>query len=624
MAEGKGDSLVGSLRASGVLTSLDWHFARTLVSLSVGEVGEVLLAAAMVSRAVSQGHVCLDLRHLTGQSAVRSGGNEMIPVEWPELAMWRESLRESSLVTEINGEPQPEDVRHPLVLEGDRLYTRRYWLYESELAARLNARAVDVDLALSDAEAAERIECLFGPVGPETDWQRVAAAVALTRRLCVITGGPGTGKTHVVANLLAVLAEDERRRRDRLPEVLVLAPTGKAANRISESLAASASRLDCAEDVRALVAAKASTIHRALGRDLHSRSGFRHRAGSPLPADVVIVDEASMVDIALMSKLLAAIPAAARVVLLGDRDQLASVEAGAILADVCGEVGDSAYSAQSAARIEKVSGGEVPRALADTPPIADSIVHLRRNYRYGGDSGIGRLASAINAGDEKLVLDILNSDEGGAVELRPSLENDASFVGRAVDAMAPLFEDTEPTQKLAFLSRFRILCAVRRGPFGVEALNLEIESRLRGQGSIEGDVDTYPGRPLMVRHNDAETGLFNGDVGIFERCAEGSLRAYFPEPDGGEAREVSLGRLPAHETVYAMTIHKSQGSEFEEVAIVLPNRPSPILTRELLYTAVTRARSKVTIYAAPEIVQLALRQRVERTSGLGARLGWQE
>jgi exodeoxyribonuclease V alpha subunit len=406
--------------------------------------------------------------------------------------------------------------------------------------------------------------------------------------------------------------------------VLLLAPTGKAAHRLGESLAAGARELDCAEDVRALVGGRAMTIHRALGRAGRWRTRFRHHRANPLRAGIVVVDEASMVDISLMSRLLDAVAPAARVVLLGDRDQLASVEAGAILADVCGEADRFEYSPDLAKQVAALGGGDVAsagaasRGGATTPAVRDAIVQLRRNYRYDENSDIGRLAAAINAGDVGAVLRVLTAQSDGPVALRPGLEVDSSPYQGFERAYDGLFADVSAAERLRSLDRFRVLCAVRRGPLGVEGVNQRIEEGLRLSGSIATDGEHYPGRPVMVLHNDAETELFNGDVGLLLEGEGGGMRAHFR--DRAEVRSLSIARVPAHETVYAMTIHKSQGSEFDEVAVVLPDQPSPLLTRELLYTAVTRARRKVTIYASPDIVAKAVEQRVARASGLVERL----
>lgn len=602
-----------ALREARALSDLDWHFARTLSDIAGENDDVVRLAAALVSRAVAQGHVCLDLAAATGEVELVAEDGEPLTVRLPAAAQWHTALAASAVAG-------PPASAAPLVLDGDRLYSRRYWRYETRFAELVRARCTDVEPALTATEIAAALDRLFGAPAEATDWQRVAAVVALHRRLCIVSGGPGTGKTFTVAKILALLAENHRRATGGMPAVVLVAPTGKAANRLGESLRETAPRLVCDEEVRELLRGKPMTIHRALGRRARTRTGFVHDESNPLRADVLVVDEASMVDVALMARLFAALRPPARVILLGDRDQLASVEAGAILADLCGDGGGVAYSRAMAARIGVYGGGATAAVPAATTvaPLADSVVVLSRNYRYGGASGIGQAATAINRGDAAALFDILDSPKYADVSLAAPIDRDGDALMERIDgALAGLFKAQDIAERLRALTGFRVLCAVRRGPFGVEQLNRVVEARFRAAGWIEGEREFYPGRPIMVVQNDAETRLFNGDVAVVAESS-GEMRACFPDPDG--VRLVSPGRLPSHETVYATTIHKSQGSEFDEVAVVLPDKASPLLTRELLYTAVTRARGRVTIHATPEIVSRAVQRRVERASGLPDRL----
>ncbi len=603
------DNDVRSLRSAGVLSSLDQHFARILCDV-VGETDpSVRLASALLSRALSQGHVCLDLSHRGVPSNQVGDDRDPVAVEVPDVESWHAAIAASPLVGDTTS-------TSPLVLDGFRLYSRRYWRLETDLASRLLERCVDVEPSMSRDQLAQLFTRLFGPGDGGTDWQRVAAVVALHRRLCVITGGPGTGKTHTVAKIVVVLAEEHRAGSGELPDVLLVAPTGKAANRLGESLAAAASTLDCDDEVRQLVCTGPMTIHRALRRQPRTRTRFLHGPQDPLPADLVIVDEASMVDVALMSRLVAATRRRCRLVLLGDRDQLASVEAGAILADLGGDAERTGFTPAAAKRIARIGGDVVPVAPGEVPVIRDSIVALSRNYRYAAASGIGQLAAAINRGAADEVAEVLVSEDVPDVVLCP-WDRGSPVLDRARGALRRLFAD-DVGERLSALGAFRILCALRRGPYGVEGVNRFIEERMRRASATAQGEENYAGRPIMIVQNDIETGLFNGDVGVMAPVVGGGLRAWFPQGEG--ARSLSLGRLPSFETVYATTVHKSQGSEFDEVAIVLPDQQSPILNRELLYTAVTRAKSKVTIYGTLEIVKLAVSQRVERASGLRDRL----
>jgi exodeoxyribonuclease V alpha subunit len=537
------------------------------------------------------------------------------------------------------------------VLDGsDRLYLARYWRFEQDLAAALARRSTTWAPGVDRDRLAADLRRLFpaAPSGP--DWQRVAAALAVLRNLTVISGGPGTGKTRTVAAILALLAGQSG---GRAPRVGLAAPTGKAAARLAQSIRRVRAELPLDEAERAALPEEAATLHRLLGV-VPGRSGFRHDAGNPLHLDALVVDEASMVDLPLMARTVAALPAHARLVLLGDRDQLASVEAGAVLADICGPASHPGYSADVAGALQQVTGFEVPTATqGPAAAVADALVVLRRSYRFGEASGIGALAARVNAGDAAGALELLASagprgspcsppgpgevvapapadPERGAsapsesgrrpdLQFRPVLEAErATLVGReVVPHFRALFEASGPGAALTALGRFRVLCALREGPWGVGALNALIERGLERSGLVPRERPWYPGRPVMVTRNDYALGLFNGDVGVLwpDPEAGGQVRAFFEVPGGG-LRRVPPARLPPHETVFAMTVHKSQGSELDEVLLVLPDRPSPVLTRELLYTAVTRARQRVQVWGNEAVLVAAVQARVRRASGL--------
>jgi exodeoxyribonuclease V alpha subunit len=451
---------------------------------------------------------------------------------------------------------------------------------------------------------------------PGPDWQRVAAITAVLRHLCVISGGPGTGKTSTVVRLLALLALTGGA---TPPVVELVAPTGKAAARLEEAVRTGRSMLP--EALRAAIPEHASTLHRLLRMRADStRPGFDR--DHPLQADVVVVDEASMVDLALMAKLVRALRPAARLVLLGDKDQLASVEAGAVLGDVCGDA--PGFSADFAARVSAIAGEPLPAgADADASPLRDAVVLLRHSRRFAPGSGIARLAEAMNRGDCDATLAVL---EAGAddVAWRPVTDARATrpqLAAAAVDGFATYLERiaaSAPDEAIfdAF-GAFRILCAHRAGPGGAAGINRLVEDALAARRLIRPAGPWYVGRPVMVTRNDHVLRLYNGDVGIVlvDPDDPGRLTVAFPGSDG-VARRISPARLPEHETVYAMTVHKSQGSEFDRVLLVLPPEPSRVVTRELLYTAVTRARSRVEMWAPEAVVRAGVAARVQRSSGL--------
>jgi exodeoxyribonuclease V alpha subunit len=607
------------LRRHGIVSPLDDHFARALGRIAGESRADVLLAVALAAERVRQAHVCLDLATLAGTAPrMEDAGGALSGYAFPDLDIWTAALADSPLTRADAGAP-------PVVVEGTRVYLRRYHLHETELARRVAeraaARADDVDVdTLRDG-----LRRLFPAGSGEPSWQRVCAAVALLRRFAVIAGGPGTGKTWTVTRILALLVEQAFSRGGRLPRVHLLAPTGKAAARLRESIREGRESLDVSAATRAAIPEESATIHRALGAT--SDGAFRHGPERPLATDAVIVDEASMVDLALMNRLLGAVPGTARVVLLGDRDQLASVEAGSVLSDICGGTEaerSTRLSGPASAEIRVVSGDEVP-ARDDGPSLADSIVYLRESRRFRDRPGIGALAVAIQEANPEAALAVLRAErfpEVGLVEPARALARQVSLL--VSERYAACLQAATPEQRLEAFGRLRVLCAHRRGPDGAEAMNQAIEHALESSDHVRLDDPYYVGRPLLVVENDPTTRLFNGDVGLVMRDASGAKAAWFGAVEAGPAasdgRFVALSRLPRAETAFAMTVHKSQGSEFDEAVLVLPPKPSPVLTRELLYTAVTRVRERVTIVASDDVVARAISTPTRRDSGLCARL----
>lgn len=529
------------------ISPLDEHFSRLLGRF--GGNARVQEAARYVSAARGAGHTCLPLSELAGGASA-----------------WTRDLRESPVI----GRPGEFN---PLILDDQgRLYLQRYWRYEQELAAGIRTRLAAPAAKLDEKRLNAAIERLLPSSDARTADQREAAAAALRSRFCVITGGPGTGKTRTISVILALFAEFS----PEPPRVLLAAPTGKAAARMTEALSQTTPH-------------DAVTLHRLLGIRPQSTTPWHH-AGNPLVADVVIVDEASMIDLALMAKLFAATPPDARLILLGDRDQLASVEAGHVLGDIC----------EAAA----ATGGGGFHAL-------------RQNFRFSSESGIQKLSTAVNRGETEAALGFLaKSSENLIGRALPAPGALAGQVREMIrDVHRRTLEAATAAEALRVQSAFRILCAIRGGPYGVDHLNRLAESVLAG--SLQPSGRHYPGRPIMILQNDYNLGLFNGEIGvILPNPADSSeLRAYFPVANGG-VRDLHAARLPDHETAWAMTVHKSQGSECDRVLLILPDRDNAVLTRELVYTGLTRAREAAEVWFSAPVLRQAIERKTVRYSGL--------
>jgi exodeoxyribonuclease V alpha subunit len=583
------------------LRELDFHFAACVCEVAGCHEPGLWLAAALASRATADGHVCIALDELAGRPVFDDPA-----LTAPDLGPWCALLHGSGAVG-------GSDDAMPLVLDDNhRLYLGRYWYFEQILVRELQRRAVPV--AIDTACAREGLARLFPRPNDGDDPQRRAAALALLRQLAVISGGPGTGKTTTVTRLLALLIEQSW---PKVPRIALAAPTGKAAARLTESIKQAKRRLACEDGVRDAIVEEAGTLHRLL-RVIPGQSGFRHHAGNPLHLDVLVVDEASMVDVSLMARLLDALPGHARLILLGDRDQLSSVEAGSVLGDVCNRGVGTPYSSALGAQLAALDVAIPAVSDGPLPAMADSLAVLTRSYRFGSDSGIGQLARAVNGGDAQTALQVC-ADEHPDTQWRDVTAADVlETVGAAaVAGFRDYLAAGDPAAALERFGKFRFLCALREGPFGVSQVNAAAEAALRKAGLLPAHTRHYPGRPVMVMQNDYALGLFNGDIGIVlpDPEAGGRLRAFFATPDG-TLRRVLLHRLPAHETVFAMTVHKSQGSEFDHCVLLLPDQDAPVLSRELVYTGITRARRTVELWGARNLFSRAVQRRIERSSGL--------
>ena len=584
---------------------IDQHFAALMNRLAKIPSPELELAARLVSNFRARGDVCVPLRNVTATDAEKLGGMEV-----PALKDWVNKLRSSGVV----GDPGEFA---PLILDqSDRLYLQRYWKYEDELGRDLQARLRDRSLRDFDpAQLPQSIAELFP--GP-SDLQKLAAFVAATSRLCVISGAPGTGKTRTIVLICALLINLAGK--DELSFALA-APTGKAAARLKETIAQTGASLHLRGEPK--LPTDASTIQRLLGARGDSPH-FRHNAKNPLTADVVIVDEASMIDLALLAKLFDAIRPEARIILVGDKDQLASVEAGSAFRDICTPGFELGISASLAEAFAKITGEKLNGTSMDQAPIHSVVVELRRNYRFTAGGGIGELSNAVNRGDAGAAIAVLKS--GGSIRWRPtaSLKNfERELRERIFPRFEKLFRLTDPAVALKQLTEFAVLCALRRGPFGAETVNALLQGMLRETGLIEGPGRYHAGEPIIIVRNDYNVGLFNGDLGIvLPDTITGELRVFF-RGEGDEVLNFAPGRLPAHESAFALTVHKSQGSEFHDALVILPERDAPVLTRELLYTGVTRVREKVEVWASEEILRQTIERKIERSSGLRERL-WKD
>ena len=590
------------------------RWARSLSGDDVDSVRAVRQAAFEVSLATSDGHVCLSLTDLAAVLA-------------PPMSI--ESLRGTLLASALVGTPEVPGAR-PMILDADnRLYLHRYFDYERRLAQRL-MRAAGAERAAVDPATRERLNELFqanaSALEGRVDWQKVAAAMALRQRLTVISGGPGTGKTTTVVNLLACLIA-----RDPDCRIALAAPTGKAAARMTEAIRLRAEHLPSA--IRDRLPAESFTIHRLLGVT-PATGGFVHHAGNLLPIDVLVVDEASMLDLALATRLLEAVPETARIILLGDKDQLAAVESGAVFSELSADPTLSDACRRDLADLCHLPAEQIaPPAPARPSALQDAVVWFTQNFRFAADSGIGHLAADINGARAKEAVAWLRAGEDASVRW---LDDGGMLPGQAalqhlLDGYEPYLEAVrrDPADCVAITAAFgsfRVLCAVREGPRGVIAINERVTRRAREKlgpllaaHGIDARSAWYPGRPVMVLRNDYVLKLFNGDIGITLPDASGELMVFFPDAASG-FRAVAPVRLPVHQTAFAMTVHKSQGSEFDEVLVLLPEQRSRVVTRELLYTAVTRARKRVTLCSGAEVLAAAIESPTRRHSGLLARL----
>ncbi len=573
------------LRQHG-FSELACQFAAFIDRKEQGEHPVISLTAGLLTEAMAQGHVCLNLAHLPETLQAMA---DLLP---GSIEDWQAALKAGKSVGE------PGEYKPLILTDEGLLYLYRYWLDERDVADAIRQRlhqVEDLDVFQLNKDLADWHNPVEG-----IDWQKVAVAIALSWHIAVISGGPGTGKTTIVLKILQCLSKQS----DDL-RIGLAAPTGKAAARLQQSI----SREQNLE---------VKTLHRLLGITEHNEQG-RYNAERTLPLDVLIIDEASMIDISLMAKLMRAMPQKARLILLGDSQQLASVESGAVLANLSegeqGHFSDEFMIQFHALNMEKYQPSSLSRGDGQSAShiLTDSFVRLQHSYRFDKDSLIGQLASQVNTGHSDNAIHLLQA-QPESTWLPPDEQSLLNTVSKGYQTFIDAVEnEARPQQILQAFDEFRVLAALKQGPQSVTSVN-RMMTRLLAQRGWRTAQTYYPGRPIMITQNDYRQQLFNGDIGVILRDEQGQLKACFYF--GEELRWVGLNRLPAHETVFAMTVHKSQGSEFDAISILLPDEISPILNRELLYTAITRARKTLSILATEQVLRHTIQTRHQRESGL--------
>ncbi len=609
---------IKSLLQKGLLNEIDIHFAKFIAGFSAIMEPDVFLAAALVSHATGTGDSCFNLETAAGQLLAGTRDFKK-PIECPDLDVWLEKLSASPAFG------RPGEIRPLIIDDKNRLYLHRYWNYENSLSESIKQRVQNPVTGLNIKQLKQTLDRLFPGSGrQEINWQKIAAAVACLKNFSVITGGPGTGKTFTVTKVLALLLEQVSGQR---LGIYLAAPTGKAAARLKEAVEQAKNRMDCRESIKTAIPSEVFTIHRML-KPIAGSPYFRFNRRNPLIADVVVVDEASMVDLALMAKLADAVPENARLILIGDKDQLASVEAGSVLGDICDRNVIHGFSAPFMHRIKELTGEDLEQEAQTTEAqsgLQDGIVVLQKSYRFAAGSGIGDLSRAVNRADTEAAFQLLADENHRSITWQALKADEQLFENLASQIVAgyqAYLKAGDPAAALQRLQRFKILCALNIGPLGVQAINKLAEQVLRRQNLIQPDPNAenpwYAGRPVLITRNHYPMGLFNGDIGVTlpdAETADDQLAVFFVG-DNGEVRRFQPYQLPEHTTVYAMTVHKSQGSEFDEVLFIMPDGDFPILTRELIYTALTRARKKISIWGTRSIFRKAIDRQIERTSGL--------
>ncbi len=575
------------------------------LSLTLGAPGEAARiagdAARVCAQALAEGDVCANFSLLAAAAGKPA----------PDVR----KLLDASFVASSAG----TDKKLPLVYDDEgQIYLYRYFAYERKLADAIIRRLPGSAARTVSAESRQFLEKRFAEnarkLSGRPDWQKIAVEMAFTNRLTIISGGPGTGKTTIVTALIAALAIN-----DHPPRIALVAPTGKAAARMEEAMRSQMSTLDA--ELRKRLPERASTIHMLLGASPAGNT-FRFNENNPLPYDLIVVDEASMIDLSLASRLFSALHPHTGIVLLGDKDQLAAVEAGAVFAEL-------AQQTSVPDNMDKLSTGSGTPPLNAQPnekgPLSSCVVWLKENYRFSAASPIAKVAGLVVNGEGEQLIEWLQNEKGDNIKWEAFDEGLPSrVVGALVKGFEPFVEAVnqgDPEKVLAAYEKFCVLCAIRNGRRGVNGINDVIarQLRLKMSGEGPGEGPWYDGRPIMITENDYGLGVFNGDIGVALKTKDGHRHVWFMAKDGG-VRFVPPSSLPAHQTAFAMTVHKAQGSEFENVSLILPEQDTPVLTRELIYTAVTRAKKTLLIYGSADILKMAVGRPTSRRSGLAKKI----
>jgi exodeoxyribonuclease V alpha subunit len=597
-----------------IFSPFDLQMGKFLSSITLENREDIQLAAALISRQLRDGHVCVNLPEFAGRT-LAAGDDQNEKVQFPELSIWLQSLKTAECVG------LPGDFKPMILDDARRLYFQRYWQYEQNIAAFILRRLpVQQDLGASQQIIREKLQFYF----PEMSFGKIsgsdlAAVTALLRKFLVIAGSPGTGKTTTITKIMAFLLDVKR----SVLRIALCAPTGKAAARLEEAVKKTKKILNAPADVQNKIPDEAMTIHRLL-RSIKYSPYFHFNEKNYLPYDMVVVDEASMVDLPLAAKLMTALSPSAQLILLGDKDQLASVEAGAVLGSICFPDPLNIFSKSFGRHLEEICG-EKPETSGAAPGIQDCIIELKHNYRFSEESGIGLLSRAINGGDTKRVLELIDMEKFSDIHFSeisrpeeiPQLLRDRVLKSYREYLYTATSAPVCTEDVFDRFEAFRVLCAMRVGIWGSQRMNAVIERLLSESGLINLTTPYYEGRPVMIVQNDYRLRLFNGDVGIILRdpADKNNFKTFFRDQRQG-VRSIAPERLPPHETVWAMTVHKSQGSEFDKVALILSDSDAPVLTRELLYTGITRARLYVDIWTTRDVLTKTVQKQIIRQSGL--------